>query len=252
MMVKYNFRYLLLIVIHRSTDPYLVKMKQTQQELYDSMGIDYYYLYRDPDIREPEQQGRDLIFPGEENIIPGLLIKTIDALLYVERRLDDYDYVIRSNSSTLIDFRSLDQFILHTKPNYTGHWQDATWKGKKGIIPYVKGIACCMSRQFVQRLLYLRHRLDYTVVEDCSIGEFWIDYVCPHEDQGIPDEEIFWLEDRQNLEQTLASIEERRRQGPITVYRCRTRQRDRDAEIQQQIALDLGNEISCTDNSSQA
>lgn len=50
MMVKYNFRYLLLIVIHRSTDPYLVKMKQTQQELYDSMGIDYYYLYRDPDI----------------------------------------------------------------------------------------------------------------------------------------------------------------------------------------------------------
>jgi len=44
----------------------------------------------------------------------------------------------------------------------------------------------------------------------------------------------------------------RKRQEPITIYRCRTRQRDRDAEIQQPIALDLGNEISCTYNSSQA
>ena len=61
----------------------------------------YFYTFS-PDISgEFELSGDILYIKGTETYIPGILDKTIKALRYFEPQFQDYDYVVRTNISTL-------------------------------------------------------------------------------------------------------------------------------------------------------
>jgi hypothetical protein len=115
--------------------------------------------------------------------VPGILQKTIDGILRFD--LTGYDYVVRSNSSTIVDFF---QFFKYEK-SLSSEGADYLCAQRRklawlhppsGIIDskyfgteYGEGTMIVLSRRAVIQLLERRHFLDYSVVDDVAIGIFF-------------------------------------------------------------------------------
>src|SRR5665647_1349838 len=79
-----------------------------------------YYFYRFEPALVPDHiiTGDTLLIRGKESRNPGILRKTIRAFeLMVPRK---FDYIIRTNISTVVDFNMLQQLLHHNPITYGG------------------------------------------------------------------------------------------------------------------------------------
>lgn len=120
---------------------------------------------------------------GKETYLPGILEKTIKSFHFVKKMRKTYDYIVRTNISTLVDFRKLSDLLSITKVDYGGGltntisdgWRDPNcginddrYKGVK----YVSGTCIIFSNELFQKMLSMTHLIDYNVIDDVSIGQF--------------------------------------------------------------------------------
>ena len=131
-------------------------------------------------ITEPNIVDNIIYFNGEESLVPGILQKTMNAYKFFENDLDKYDYTVRSNISTIIDFSLLASELIENPIHFYGgghkrnlQWLgfgivDSTWYGTE----YIEGTAIMLTPTAVKYLIKNENLLRIDIVDDVSIGIF--------------------------------------------------------------------------------
>jgi hypothetical protein len=141
-----------------------------------------YYLF-DENINEPIVKNDILLIPGKESYIPGILDKTIKAMELTKNI--DYKYLLRSNISTIVNMKNLLNYLNKNKNiEYGGSWKMThIRKGfrdpQNGInddrydgLDFISGTGIVLSKKIVEKILENRDKIDYSIVDDVSIGYF--------------------------------------------------------------------------------
>lgn len=181
------------IVLHSDsvTDPARSFDSSAYEEMYKSLSEYYsrfnnvrtvFVLFSEDLLRLHEFQGDKLILKGRESIMPGLMIKSLEAFILCDAV--QYDYVVRTNISSVINFKNFEKLFeseLYKGIEYSGGfvWTLNHLEPVNGIvnrkyfgIRYASGTLACYKTSTIQKLLRLRHYIDYSVCEDLSFGVF--------------------------------------------------------------------------------
>ena len=170
---------ILVLRVYNSTEEYDL-MKDVHMKNDQSI-----FLVLNPNLENdwnynPEQ--RLLEIKGHESYNPGLRIKTLKALQLC-LTLFDFDYLVRTNMSTVINMKLLKQKLsyLEGKSVYGGHvwnlqYEDLYSGISKEIlakyynIQYVSGTSIILSRDNCVFLASKQHLLEDNIVDDVAVG----------------------------------------------------------------------------------
>lgn len=142
----------------------------------------YFYKFNNTIENDIELIDDVLNFKGTEEYIPGILDKTLKVFKYVEKEFEDYDYIIRTNISTIVDFKLLSIELEKTPVIYYGtthliylQWYtpDINDVNKYFNTIYASGTNIILSKKGYKLLIDNIDFLDYTVIDDVSIGVFF-------------------------------------------------------------------------------
>ena len=174
------------LVLFSHSDEYDAMYKLTSP-YYKKHNIDtLYYTFSNTIIDDYEVHDDILYIKGNESKIPGILDKTIKAFEYIQPYLDKYDYVVRSNISTIINFDLLKEQLMKTPIEYGGglafnlQWLhpesgviDKTHWNKK----FASGTSIILSNSLVKRILDNKQYIQYDLIDDVAIGVLIHDYL---------------------------------------------------------------------------
>lgn len=151
-----------------------------------SKGVEhYFYSYREDLEGDYLIEGHHLYLKGRETYLPGILTKTLAALKLF--RDYEYDYVVRSNVSTVIDFDALQNHLTHTVVgDYAGiaYWKKVNIDMQAGVTAikaakysecgFVSGTCIILSRRAVEMLVTdIDTVLSYGVIDDVALGIYF-------------------------------------------------------------------------------
>jgi len=164
------------LVLYSESDDYR-KMYETTRPYYKRFPIvTLYYMYSG--TSDPPYVKDDILYlPGKESYIPGVLSKTIDALQWISERYE-FDYIIRSNISTVINIPGVIAELSKEKIDYGGGFVGplstiGIGYGVKeehiGTI-YTSGTFIILSKEAVDTLLKTKGDIQYDVIDDVSFG----------------------------------------------------------------------------------
>jgi hypothetical protein len=152
-------------------------MKTITEQYYKKFNnVDtYYYLF------DNELDGiyNNIVYiKGNDTFVPGILTKTIKAFEKFNE-FENYDYVIRSNISTLVNFTLLSNYLKNNIVMYGGglifdlQWcdyscgiTDKTYWGTH----FVSGTCIILNRETACNILKNLHLLNYNIIDDVAIG----------------------------------------------------------------------------------
>jgi len=140
----------------------------------------YFYKYDNTIENDIELDGDIYKIKGIETYIPGVLNKTLIFFKYLEKEADDYDYIIRTNISTIIDFKLISIELEKNPIPFYGstfilclQWLDIN----AGIIDnkhfntyFASGTNIILSKNGYKLLLDNVHLIDLSIIDDVSIG----------------------------------------------------------------------------------
>lgn len=127
--------------------------------------IDVFLIFGNNFVNKwPEIENNVISFDCPENLIPGVLIKTI---LMFERIMGQYDYILRTNLSSII---IVDRYLdwLNTLPSagvYAGI--NAIHNG----IHYISGAGFTISNDILEYIVYNKNKINVALIDDVTIGE---------------------------------------------------------------------------------
>lgn len=180
---------ILILSIFNETPEYNIMKNIQKQYIHSNDLIDYYFVTCDENINSKVKIVDDIIYVKSSENYLNILEKTIIALDYfININNKNYDYVIRTNVSTLINYNLLIDYLnnLPKENIYTGgilfslDWLDY----KYGITDYKKelynlnsliyfqGTGIIMSYDVVKFMLENKYYLKYDIVDDVAIGLF--------------------------------------------------------------------------------
>lgn len=172
----------ILNLILYNKEPIYDEMLEIQRSyLKNISNITYYFYCYDEHIDKDYLINDDIIYiKGKETFLPGILKKTIDAIKITMKI--EYDYLIRSNISTIIEFELLAKILGENIFLYTGgHLENLQWiditsgiinHNYRGLL-YIQGTAIILSKLAVDILIENENDIDYSIIDDVSIGIFY-------------------------------------------------------------------------------
>ena len=149
-------------------------------ENHDAVRVKTYYMKFDPNIDDYKLDDNVLYIKGQESFVPGIITKTLKGFKYFEDDLNNYDYIVRTNLSTVIDFRLLANELEQNPIKYYGgghkrtlQWtgggiDDETWFGTD----YIEGTAIILTPKAVKHMLDNEHLVRKEIIDDVSIAIF--------------------------------------------------------------------------------
>jgi hypothetical protein len=164
---------------------------QTQTFYRNCPNVDTIYYLHDPSLQTEyhyNPQTNLLRIRGEESYVPGILDKTIKAFQYAIYHLPTrYDYIFRTNISTVVDFRRLLPLIEQSPVEFGCgkiHCIQPGWRDVRGGITderyvgirYPFGTCIIFSGDLLKRVLEKIDEINYTLIDDVSIGQFMSNY----------------------------------------------------------------------------
>jgi hypothetical protein len=142
---------------------YFVKYNESVKSTY---GTEYYIE-------------NDIIYiNGKETFIPGILEKTLLSFKYLNNF--DYDYLIRSNISTIIEFNRLISYLEKNPIDYYGagklvnlQWTgggifDSTWYGTL----FASGTSIIFTKKAVDEIVNNMNLVRMDIIDDVSLGVY--------------------------------------------------------------------------------
>ena len=120
-----------------------------------------YYCYDANMVEEWKLIDNVLHIRGEETYIPGILNKTMKAFEYYMPSIHNYDYVVRSNISTIIQFQLLENALIERPILYGGGLINDT---------YVSGTAIILSCPVIINMMKNIDKLETDKIDDVAIG----------------------------------------------------------------------------------
>jgi hypothetical protein len=150
-----------------------------------------YYKFNDKNTDEYELVDDILNIKGKETYIPGILDKTIKAFQYIQDNNNyKFDYLIRSNISTVVDFDLLTEYLQNTTIEYGGGLKN-TITGDKNHpdlenLIYASGTAIILSRSSLKEFLNKKQHIRTDLIDDVSIGVLMRDHLQSVKQHYIP------------------------------------------------------------------
>ncbi len=220
------------LILYSDTLPEYVEMQQIQRlYLKEVPNIEcYFYVYRPSQSEEVVWEGDTIYLRGEETML-GILAKTVRVMELTRDK--EYDYVLRTNISTLVNIPALMRHLREKPIQYGGERLHLNWEDPvSGItpdvleryrgIPFVRGIAIVLSRNTVHKLLDTSE-IPTNLMDDLAIG-----IACRN--LGIQ---------LTNMKSVLIENPPVFVKGPIIIYRNKSNERSADCQRMQMIARAL-------------
>ena len=125
---------------------------------------------------ELDVANKTLYVRGDECLIPGILHKTVEALSFFLGSGDEYEYVWRTNLSSVLDFEGLERFLssgtkaldVGTNSLYAGYIGKALNNGSPTF--FASGAGFLMSRDVAMYLVENKEFLRWDLIDDVAIG----------------------------------------------------------------------------------
>jgi hypothetical protein len=154
--------------------------------------IYYTYSYT---IKNNYELNNDILYiKGNETNIPGILEKTIKCFEYFINEINNYDYIIRSNISTIVDLNKLTNYLINNNIEYGGgnlmelQWldpifgiKDNTWFGTK----FAQGTSIIFSKNVLSIILDNIDKIDFNIIDDVAFGIFIKKYLLNIKPKGL-------------------------------------------------------------------
>ena len=160
--------------MYRITNEYYKKFDKVNTVFYQYSNVieDDYMLDNDNNI---------LYIKGTESHLPGILDKTIKTFLYFKNDIfdDNYEYIVRSNVSTIVNFDNVDKITNNNKIDYGGSplWllaglppQDGIFKPEYENTVFAQGNCIILHNDSMKQLMNNINEIDYNVIDDVAIG----------------------------------------------------------------------------------
>ena len=179
-----------------------------------------YYLFSNEIETDYLLKDDFLYIKGNETFIPGILEKTIKTFEYFQNEYTNFDYIIRSNISTIVNFNLLNSELILNPFDYGGsvlHYRpDCTFPSGTGII---------FSKKAFAKLLEKKEFFKMNLIDDVSVGFLFKEHI----PEMIPTTStnqnfIMFLEDYTTEGELINNIENKE----IVFYRNRISSRKKD------------------------
>lgn len=174
------------LILYSETSSEYIEMYKTLSTYLKTMNIHYYFYCYDQNLENDYKIIDDIIYiKGNESLVPGCLEKTLKVFNICKDM--DFDYVVRSNISQIINFNLLHEYLKAHDVKYGGsvilqlQWIDPPY----GIIDkkywgtkYIRGNAIIFDREIFNLIESNKDEiLGYGVVDDVAFGVFLKDRI---------------------------------------------------------------------------
>jgi len=178
---------LLILAIYSYSDEYQKMLKIQRSYLHNYENVYTYFIdFRENQTNTIEVED-DFIYVKGINSFLNITYKTIEALEYAVNNIK-FDYIIRTNMSTIINVPNLYKFCsyLPEKNIYTsGEMFNLQWLDIKGGIKnkslygtlFASGTSIIMSNDVVKFMVNNKSKIRYDIVDDVAIGVFMTKYL---------------------------------------------------------------------------
>jgi mannosyltransferase OCH1-like enzyme len=158
------------------------------QKLYihNNKNIDVYFITLNETQSEEVILNNNIISINGKESYTNILFKTLKSLKFINNLNSQYDFVVRSNVSTIINLNNLYEYLKQLpKINvYTGakvetlqwllqpHEICDTKRDQSAYfgLKYIQGIGIILSYDIVQSILSFEHTIEYDIVDDVKLG----------------------------------------------------------------------------------
>lgn len=190
-----------------------------------------YYQFDENIIKEYELKDDILLIKGKETYIPGILDKTVTAFQYIYNQYD-FDYVIRSNISTIIDFDLLTEYLQETSIQYGGGLKniisgDKNHPDLENLI-YASGTSIIFSKSVLKEFLNKKQHIRNDLIDDVSIGLLIRDHLPNITQHYIPENRFIFIPDEKGDTSKIIDIIKNK-----SYIFYRNRQDDRKTDVKQ-------------------
>ena len=177
---------ILILAIYSYSDEYQKMLEIQRSYLHNYENVHTYFIdFRENQTNTIEIED-DFIYVKGINSYLNITYKTIEALEYALNNIK-FDYVIRTNVSTIINVPELYKFCtyLPEKNVYTsGRMFDLQWLDIKGGIKdkslfgvlFASGTSIIMSNDVVKFMVNNKSKIRYDIVDDVTIAIFMTNY----------------------------------------------------------------------------
>ena len=165
------------LVLYNDNDEIYIQMYKALSEYYKGFSnvSTYFYKYNDNISDNIEISGDIINIKGRESYMPGILNKTIDALLLFKNNdeYEKYDYIVRSNISSIVNFTLLLKELELNPIEYYGSTNVGNITLDNTNILFASGTNIILSKKGYLTLINNINLLDKAYIDDISIAVFF-------------------------------------------------------------------------------
>ena len=165
------------LVLYSDNDEIYVQMYQALSGYYKGFSdvSTYFYKYNENISGNIEITGDIINIKGRESYTPGILNKTIDAFMLFKNNgeYEKYDYIIRSNISSIVNFSLLSEQLELNPVEYYGSTNIGNIMMRKQNVPFASGTNIIMSKKGYMTLVDNINLLNRAYIDDISIAVFF-------------------------------------------------------------------------------
>ena len=162
------------LILYSTDIPEYVQMKEILSKHLKRSKIEHYFYYYNSNQTEEFMLKDDMLsIKGKENDIPGILEKTLKSFEYFQNK--EYDYIVRSDISTVVNFKELGGYLYSNPIDYGGPLLCNNKLDKSSIKSenYVSSTCIILSKKVVKTLIDNKAEvLNYEIADDVSIGMY--------------------------------------------------------------------------------
>lgn len=178
----------LILIIFSETEIYNDMLKLQKKYINQHKNIDAYFVAFNKEQDDDITLIDNIIYVKGSESYTNILYKTLKGLEYIHNNISNsYDFVVRSNISTLINLNNLYNFLssIRNKSIYTGGtletlkhtlqpYEISEHKQSKRNnyygLKYIQGTSIIMSYDIVNYLIRIINQIDYDIVDDVKLG----------------------------------------------------------------------------------
>lgn len=175
----------LVLIIAHDNPIYLEMQEQWKRYMNKYDNIQCYFMKYKSNINDYisiDESTNTIYIRGKESIIPGCLDKTIKSLYYFLTNNYKFEYLLRTNLSSVWNFDNLCNFIEKTNCLISGiklRHQFNVFKNNTSV-DFISGAGILLHISVCNFLVQNRYLLNYNIIDDVAIGIILKPYIKMH------------------------------------------------------------------------
>jgi len=200
---------LLVLIMSSFNEPIYIEMKRISQIYYQLFATELTYFFMEFRNQDEEvvEDGTTLYIKGTESVVPGLYLKTIKALQYVQCNYE-YDFILRTNLSSFFNLRNVLAY-LSEKPT-------TNFAGGFPVFWFTSGTCIFFSRDVGEKIT-ADIRYDDNTPDDVLISRLIDEKQIPREDLSPFEMKYYIINYQENDVKNLTDDDIQK----ILFYRCK-------------------------------